>query len=121
MGARKFLAERSIKWWSQRHWGTAGSNGPNRNMKSSQIMCVNFLLPLARIPGALAAAVRAIDDDMVRVVDIYHEGRVSPVEFEWIGVPRSLGGTTTRGQHTPSVDAFVIADTGAGLRAYLME
>ena len=120
-GARKFLAERRIKWWFQKNYDTAGSNGPTRNMASSQIMCINFLLPLASIPGALAAAVRAIDDDVAGVVDIHHEGRVSPVEFEWIGVPNSLEGTTTRGQYTTSVDAFVIADTGAGRRAYLME
>ena len=113
-GARKFLKERRIKWWIQRHYDSVGSSGPTRNMASSQIMCINFLLPLARIPDALTAAVRAIDDDVVRVVDIHHEGRVSPVEFEWIGVPKSLEGTTTRGQYTTSVDAFVIADTGGG-------
>ena len=120
-GARKFVAERGIKWWSQSHYDTAGSIGQTRNMASSQIMCINFLLPLARIPGSLAAAVRTIDDDVVSVVDIHHGGRVSPVEFEWIGVPESLEGVTTRGQNSTSVDAFVIADTGAGLRAYLME
>ena len=120
-GARKFLADRRIKWWFQKNYDTAGSNGPTRNMASSQIMCINFLLPLASIPGALAAAIGAIDDDVAGVVDIHHEGRVSPVEFEWIGVPKSLEGTTTRGQYTTSVDAFVIADTGAGRRAYLME
>ena len=120
-GARKFLKERRVKWWFQRHYDSVGSSGPTRNMASSQIMCINFLLPLAGIPGALTAAVRAIDDDVVRVVDIHHEGRVSPVEFEWIGVPKSLEGTTTRGQYTTSVDAFVIADTGGGRRAYLME
>ena len=96
-GARKFLKERRIKWWFQRHYDSVGSSGPTRNMASSQIMCINFLLPLARIPGALTAAVRAIDDDVVRVVDIHHEGRVSPVEFEWIGVPKSLEGTNNTG------------------------
>ena len=55
------------------------------------------------------------------VVDIHHEGRVSPVEFEWIGLERSLEGGTTRGANVTSVDAFVIAETGTDLRAYLME
>ena len=52
-GARRFFKWRGIRWH--------GSDGPTRNMVSSQIACVNFLLPLADIPGAVAAAVRAID------------------------------------------------------------
>ena len=54
-------------------------------MISSQVACVNFLLPLAGIPGALTAAMRALDADVRAVVDIQHEGRTSPVKFEWIG------------------------------------
>ena len=99
----------------------AGQGGPTRNMASSQVACVNFLLPLAGIPGALQAVIGAIDDDVKGVVDIDHESRISPVEFEWIGLGRSLEGGTTRGAHTTSVDALVIAETEAGLRAYLME
>ena len=120
-GARKFFAERRIKWWSHNGFDTAGNNGPTRNMASSQIMCVNFLLPLAEIDGALEAVVRAIDSDVERVVDIRYKGPAARVEFEWIGAPKSLEGVTTKGQNSTSVDAFVIADTGTSLRAYLME
>ena len=90
-------------------------------MTSSQVACVNFLLPLAHIPGAVAAAVRGVDGDVRNVVDIRYEGNASPVEFEWIGLERSLEGGTTRGANNTSVDAFVIADTDAGRRGYLME
>ena len=38
-------------------------------MASSQVACVNFLLPLARIPSALLAIIRAIDDDVRAIVD----------------------------------------------------
>ena len=119
-GALRFFKQRDIKW--HRSSGDALSeDGPTRNMASSQIACVNFLLPLANIPGAVAAAVRGIDGEVRDVVDIRYEGNVSPVEFEWIGLDRSLEGGTTRGANNTSVDAFVIADTDAGRRGYLME
>ena len=120
-GARRFFKERDIKWWTDNANRDDG-DGPTRNMASSQIACVNFLLPLAEIPGALAAVVHAIDSDARDIVDIRHEGNTSPVEFEWIGLERSLEGSPgPRGSHNTSVDAFVIADTGAVRRAYLME
>ena len=121
-GARRFFKERGIKWHRTARSGDApGVDGPTRNMASSQVACVNFLLPLAEIPGALAAVIGAIDDDVKSIIDIAHEGRTSPVEFEWIGLGNSLEGGTTRGANSTSVDAFVIAETGAGRRAYLME
>ena len=121
-GVRQFFKERKIKWHRTARSGDAkGEDGPTRNMASSQVACVNFMLPLAGIPGALTAAIGAIDDDVKDIIDIHHEGRTSPVEFEWIGLGRSLEGRTTRGANNTSVDAFVIADTGAGRCAYLME
>ncbi len=121
-GARRFFGERHIKWHrSARSGDTSGENGPTRNMASSQVACVNFMLPLTRIPGAIASALRTIDSDVRDVVNICHEGRKSAVEFEWIGCKRSLEGGRTRGANNTSVDAFVIANTGAERRAYLME
>ena len=123
-GARKFFRERNIKWHRTSRSGDApGVDAPTRNMASSQVACVNFLLPLGEMLGALAAAVRAIDGDVKDVVDLCHEDRASPVEFEWVGLGRSLEGDTapTRGANSTSVDALVVADTGAGRRAYIME
>ena len=51
-------------------------------MTSSQVACVNFLLPLSGIPGALLSVLRTLDSDVRDVVPILHEERVSPVEFE---------------------------------------
>ena len=59
-GAAEFFAHRKIKWWkSSRTGDDTGTEGPTRNMSSSQVACVNFLLPLAAIPGALSSALRA--------------------------------------------------------------
>lgn len=118
-----FFRQRNIKWWrNPRSGDDTNIDGPTRNMASSQVACVNFLLPLAGIPGALVAALSALDDDVRLVVDIAHEGRVTPVEFEWLGLPHSLEGGVTRGAQNTSVDAFLIAETESGRRrAYLME
>ena len=86
-----------------------GVDGPTRNMASSQIVCVNFLLPLVGIGGALETILRTIDNDIQGVITIEHEGNVSPVEFEWIGLvgPLEEGAAPTRGANTTSVDAFI--------------
>ena len=122
-GAIDFFGERDIRW------GKSSSSGdgtaavvPTRNMASSQVACVNFLLPLAAIPGALTAALRSLDNDVRSVVDIRHGGLSSPVEFEWLGIPHSLEGGNTRGALNTSIDAFLLAETSSGgRRAYLLE
>ena len=46
---------------------------------------------------------------------------MTSVEFEWIGLEKSLEGGTSRGEYETSVDSFLIAETDKGRRAYLME
>ena len=123
-GALRYFAERNIKWWQARVSGDASDGKrPTRNMASSQIACVNFLLPLIDIPGALTAVLQAVDDDVTGVVDIKHEGTSSSVELEWIGLDHALEGPSvkSRGANSTSVDAFMVAETPGGRRAYLKE
>ena len=122
-GAIDFFARRRIKWWkSSRSGDDTRLDGPTRNMASSQVACVNFLLPLAAIPGALLSVLRAFDDDVAGVVNIAHDGHTSDVEFEWIGCGHSLEGGSTRGAQNTSIDAFLVVVTTAGRkRAYLLE
>ena len=120
-GAIDFFAQRNIKWWDASR-SKDGGYAPTRNMASSQVACVNFLLPLAGVPGGLLAVLQSLDADVREVIDIHHEGRHSPVEFEWIGINESLEGGQRRGAYETSVDAFIIADTASGQRrAYLLE
>lgn len=122
-GATDFFRERGIKWWkSARSGDDTKRDGPTRNMASSQVACVNFLLPLADIAGALPCMLRAIDDDVCDVVTMSYEGHESPVEFEWIGQCCSLEGGKNRGANNTSIDGFLVAETKAGRRrAYLLE
>ncbi len=122
-GAIDFFARRGIKWWkSSRSGDDTKTDGPTRNMASSQVACVNFLLPLAGIPGTLLSILRTLDDDVAGVVNISHDGNESDVEFEWIGLGRSPEEGTTRGAQNTSIDAFLVAVTTKGRRrAYLLE
>ena len=128
--ARKFFAARGIKWWkSSRSGDNTDTDGPTRNMASSQIACVNFLLPLAGAPEALLAILREIDPDVLRVENLEYLSRdtgaplSSSVDFEWVGLDSCLeGGPGTRGANTTSVDALMVGVTEAGVRrGYLFE
>lgn len=129
-GAGAFLAARGVHWWrSSRSGDDTKANGPTRNLASSQIACVNFLLPLAQTPGALLAILREVDADVTRVETLSCHCRAtstelaSLVEFEWVGRDSCLeGGSGTRGANTTSVDALMVGVTGTGVRrAYLLE
>lgn len=76
--ALEFFAKRRIKWWRNARSGDASGNGPTRNLASSQVACVNFLLPLSRIPGALATALQVVDGDVQDVVTIADKGGTNP-------------------------------------------
>jgi len=126
-GALQFFKEREIGWWTNSRSGDRPKGedyrGPTRNLASSQVSCVNFLLPLADVPGALAAFLQVIDPDVIEVVPIVdQQGRSSPVEFEWVGWREPLeGGRITRGANQTSMDAVVVARTERGNRAFLLE
>jgi hypothetical protein len=126
-GALAFFAERGIQWWTSSRSGDRDQDdvfvGPTRNLASSQVSCVNFLLPLASIPGALCELLRVIDPDVLEVQSIIDsQGHASPVEFEWVGWRAPLeGGRITRGANQTSLDALVLARTVSGRRAYLIE
>ena len=124
-GALDFFRDRDIKWWRGSNSGDRSSkddyHGPTRNLVSSQIACVNYLLPLAQIPGGLVNFLRCIDDDVEEVVAIIDQaGHSSKVEFEWVGEPLE-GGRITRGAYKTSVDAMLVARVPRGHRAYLCE
>lgn len=125
--ALRSFRDRGIKWWTSSRSGDRpfgdGFEGPTRNLASSQTCCVNFLLPLADVPGALVAFLKHLDSDVTDVEPIVDKkGQVSLVEFEWVGWDRPLeGGTITRGANQTSIDALIIARIPSGLRAYLIE
>ena len=125
--ALQFFADRRIQWWTSSRSGdlprTLTTAGPTRNLASSQVCCVNFLLPLVAVPDALLALMRAIDPDVEEVVAIVDDGgRSSPVEIEWVGWRSPLeGGAMTRGANVTSIDALLVVRARGCMRAYLVE
>lgn len=123
-GALDYFRLRRIKWWRSRRSGDVEGDGPTRNLASSQVACVNFLLPLAEDSDVLIELLRLIDNDVVGVVPIPDRlgGLPSTVELEWVGWDAPLeGGQITRGANQTSADALVVAVTKSGQRAYVFE
>lgn len=122
-GAMDFFARRKIKWWkSSRSGDDCTRDTPTRNLASSQVACVNFLLPLAAVPGALETVLKVMDADVSSVESLIYDGFRSPVEFEWVGLGGSLeGAAATRGAKVTSCDALLVAKTATDRRGYLIE
>ncbi|MDB5320332.1 MAG: hypothetical protein JWN40_1963 [Phycisphaerales bacterium] len=122
-GAMEFFARRKIKWWkSSRSGDDCSRDTPTRNLASSQIACVNFLLPLATIPRALEGILKVIDAEASSAEALAYDGFNSLVEFEWVGLRGSLeGAAATRGANVTSCDALLAAKTATGRRGYLIE
>jgi hypothetical protein len=119
-GAVEFFRERRIAWWSL----TKTKDRPSGHLASSQVSCVNFSMPPAvEHPTALVALLQEIDQDVIDVVPIEHEGRRSLVEFEWVGVSGPLEpGDFVRGELCTSIDALILGRTAhGGIRAYFLE
>jgi hypothetical protein len=123
-GATAFFRSRGIKWWRNGRSGDQPGDGPTRNLASSQVACVNFLLPLARRPDALLAMMQEIDESVLSIEPIPDPQGAAPslVEFEWVGWNEPLeGGRVSRGAMQTSADAVVLGRTSTGLRAFVFE
>jgi hypothetical protein len=90
-------------------WHTHANHG-----LSSQVCCLNFLMPLARRPdilGQLVGAALGIADPEMLPVEAGPDGRPWFVGFEWIGgdyLNESSGnGSRTRGANCTSADAVL--------------
>ena len=88
---------------------TTTGRSPGQEHGRFQVVSGNFVLPLAKIHYALAPALYAPDGDALTVVIIRHERCVSPVDFEWLGIPRSLKGGTAFGARSTGADALLVA------------
>jgi len=123
-GVIDFFESRKIKWWQASESGDSNqTNRPTRNLSSSQVACVNFLLALASVAGALEAVLRAVDADVDSTILLSHLGFHSTVEFEWIGLggPLEKGREPVRGSGVTSADALVVAAIQRHRRGYLFE
>ena len=127
-GATDFFAARKIHWWRSTSSGDGeGGSGPTRNLTSSQVACVNFLMPLQSHPEVFTSLLRGLGDEVDELVPIQYNGPAgaqlsSLVDFEFAGIGQTLeGGVFSRGAHATSADAVMIGRSGPITRAYLIE
>ena len=117
--ALAYFASQGIKWHD-------GQNGkPSNHLCDSQVCCVNFLLPFADKPRALAEVLRPVFPALQEMLPI-EDGQY--VACEWIGQENYLGerisrnGKRTRGANCTSADAAVMFEQPDGERhVVLME
>lgn len=115
--APAYFSKFEIKW----HDGHAGK--PSNHLCSSQVCCVNFLLPFYNQPKALAELLRPVFPDLVRMLPIENEQYVA---FEWIGEKNYLhekisrNGKCTRGANFTSADAAVMFEHTDGTRQIVL-
>lgn len=107
-GAIALFAELGIPW----HRGVA--SGPTNHLLSSQVQCVNALMPMVADPERL---VRAFGD----ALDIHEVVQIEPgrfLTFEYISptdyLSEGVGGRRTRGAKCTSVDAAFSYRTSTG-------
>lgn len=115
--ARQFAA-RGIAWHRHADHGL-----------SSQVACLNFLMPLATRPDMLARLVRAaLGGALPEMLEVEAgpDGEPWFVGFEWIGAKDHLGewprsGRPTRGANVTSADAFLRFRRDGRTEALLIE
>lgn len=111
--ALEYFAQHAITW----HQGER--NAPSNHLCSSQVCCVNFLMPFAREPLALAELLRPVYPTLDHMLPL-EDGLF--VAFEWIGAANYLGerasrsGQRTRGANFTSADAAVMFERADGRR-----
>jgi len=103
--APAFFKNHGIKWHD-------GHNGkPSNHLCSSQVFCVNFLIPFADKPDALKMLLEPVYPEISTMLPV-EDGIF--VSFEWIGERNYLGekiarnGKRTRGANFTSADAVVV-------------
>lgn len=116
--ASRYFAEKGITWHQHAN-----------HALSSQVSCLNFLMPPAERPDILARLVReALGGDLpiMLPVETGPDGRDWFVGFEWIGAKDYLNeanqaGTRTRGANATSADAVLRFERDNRIETLLIE
>jgi hypothetical protein len=112
-----YFASHRIKW----HDGQDGK--PSNHLCDSQVCCVNFLLPFADQPRALAEVLRPVFPSIREMLPIENGQYVA---CEWIGQQNYLNermprnGARTRGASFTSADAAVMFERTDGSRQIVL-
>lgn len=110
--AKTYFSQNGIEWW--------GGEGPTGHTLSSQISCLNHLMPLMQDPRAVLSLINGIRNDFFEVLPINSDANPAYIAFEVVGAANHLNeGNNSRGQNCTSIDALILAKHKDGRRILL--
>ena len=99
--ALDYFSDNNIKWW--------GGKLPTRHILSSQIACVNHLMPFRKDKDAVLKILKGIDSRFEDVLPIPFDKDESYIAFEAVSNNDHLNeGQPSRGHNCTSIDALII-------------
>lgn len=100
--AISYFRENDIDWWA--------GNIPTGHLLSSQIACVNHLMPIRKDPEAVLALINGIRNQFKKVLPLPCDADESYIAFEAVSKTDHLKEDgPTRGSNCTSVDALIYA------------
>lgn len=105
--AKLYFSENNISWWA--------GDTPSGHILSSQIACINHLMPLIHDKDAVLAILNAVSDEFTDVLSIPCDKQPAFIAFEVVSKKQHLNEKTlNRGSNCTSVDAFIYAKHKSG-------
>lgn len=100
--ALSYFRNNNIDWW--------GGNSPTGHLLSSQIACVNHLMPLRKDAKAVLALIKGVHNQFKEVLPLPCDADESYIAFEAVSKTDHLNEDgPTRGSNCTSVDALIYA------------
>ena len=97
-----YFKDNSISWW--------GGKGPTDNTLSSQIACLNHLMPIMDDKDAVLAMINGIKNEFTDVIPLKCDKDPQYIAFEVVCTGNYLNeNRLTRGSNCTSVDAMILA------------
>lgn len=104
---KAYFTDNHIHWWR--------GKGPTGHTLSSQIACLNHLIPIMDDPQAVLALINGIRNEFTEVLPISCDKHPAYISFEVVSSSDHLNeGRSTRGANCTSVDALVMAKHQSG-------
>lgn len=111
--AIKYFKENNIDWWR--------GNSPSGHTLSSQISCLNHLMPIMKDNNAVLAIINSIKNEFVTVHPINCDTTPRFIAFEVVSSEENYLNerNNTRGANCTSVDALVLAEHISGRKVLI--
>ncbi len=116
--AEKYFTENNIPFWNTGESRPKGINKPSGHMLSSQVACINHLLFFRQKEDIAIAILKGVDSNVKAALRLVNDKTDNGfVSLEVIGKENYLREKShTRGAHSTSVDAIMLAEMQNGSR-----